>query len=93
MHLSWILVAAVWCIFGRTESASIEGAYHPPDAHLIGGDPVDTDTTRPIMGVLLVKEGQKTVRSCVATWVKERSDYQPVLAYFVTAAECFDRGL
>jgi len=53
-------VVAACCVFGRTESTSIEGATRLPDAHMIGGEVVEANTTRPVLGMLLVKDGKKT---------------------------------
>jgi len=89
MHLPWIVVVAVCCIFGRTESASIEEANGSQDAHLIGGEVVDPKTIRPVIGVLLVKAGQKIIKSCEAPLYKSTLPPEN-LCYFLTAAECFE---
>jgi len=52
MHLPWILVVVVWCVFGRTESAGIEGANGSQDAHLIGGEVVAKKIS-PVIRLLL----------------------------------------
>jgi len=89
MHLLWILVVAVLCVFGRTESASTDGANHSQDAHLIGGEMVDAKTIRPVIGVLILIDGKKMISSCEATLYRSTGPYTN-LNYFLTAAECFD---
>jgi len=92
MYLPWIIVVAVWCVLGRVESASIGEVNRSHDAHMIGGEVVNPKTTRPVIGTLFVRDGKKLIRTCEATLYK-RIGPSVNLNYFVTAAECFERGM
>jgi len=76
MHLPWILVVAVWCVFGRTESASIQGANRSHDAHMIGGEPVDPNIIQPVIATLIVKDedAEEIIRTCDAFLLKRTSN-------------------
>jgi len=57
---------------------------------MIGGSLVDANTTRPIVGMLLVQnDDDEIVRSCEALLLKRTVSNYPYF-YFLTAAECFD---
>jgi len=70
MKLSLILVAAVWCVFARAESASVEDQNNLKNVPLIGGSPVDTDSPQPYMADILIHTEKQLLKTCEALLVK-----------------------
>jgi len=89
MNLSLILVAAVWCVFGRGEAASLEGPHNLENAPLMGGSPADPNIVQPHIADLMLKVGDEYIKICEATLVKQVKPF----AFFVTPAECIDRKM